>query len=124
MVLPGGMDRNTNSRDLNVKRITMNNNTDNQEWPDFEPENTFDWSLSQREIEKKYLPLVIKNEKTRVKFIKPEPVEDTIVYKPCAAKFINALKHKYPYAFDLISTISPDMPRWIFENLITKPIIP
>lgn len=38
-------------------------------------------------------------------------------------QFLAKFKKMYPYAFDLMSEANPDLPRWIFDNLIQKEII-
>lgn len=95
---------------------------DQQEWPDFDQSNKFDWSLSLSQIEKKYGLPNISNSRGQ-KSIRPmdDLVEESKSSTSDTELFLKKFRKKYEYAFDLIEKMNPDMPRWIFENLIAKP---
>lgn len=89
------------------------------EWPDSELPKTFDWSLSMNQIEKIYGPAPLK------RVVPPIKVNDrgqTTTSATATEEFIKKVRNKFPYAFILIESADPDMPRWIYENLIAKPI--
>lgn len=91
------------------------------EWPDSELPESFDWSLSMKEVEKRYSPAPVKVKKEP--YVRPaeadiiEPVK-----KDNADKFLRRLQKKWPYAYERLHELGPDMPRWIYDNLISKPI--
>lgn len=83
-----------------------------QEWPIPEEPTGFDWSLSMRDIEKKYAPLrpvVVKVVQQVERLPKDKPVPGTIL-----AKF----KKKYPYVCGLMEEANADLPRWVIDNIL------
>lgn len=83
------------------------------EWPDPEPQDVFDWSLSMREIEKKYAPLrpvvvkVVHEVKEKAPRIKPE-----------AGTLLAKFRKKYPYVYGILEETNSDLPRWLIDNLL------
>lgn len=88
------------------------------EWPLNEDPPRFDWSLSLTAIEKKYGPAPVKPPKE--KYVpppaeaQPEPRDDQL------RRTYWKLMGKYEHIHALLVSAHPDLPRWIFDNLITK----
>jgi hypothetical protein len=83
-----------------------------EEWPRPEEPTGFDWSLSMREIEKKYAPLrpiVVKIVEQPPAAPKAKPIPGTIL-----AKF----RRKYPYVYGLMEEANADLPRWVIDNML------
>lgn len=97
----------------------MNQNTDNpsqqppDEWP--EPENTtgFDWSLSMRDLEKKYLPL-----RPGVVKIVRVAEKGELKTKPCPGTLLAKFRKKYPYIYNILEEENADLPRWLIDNML------
>lgn len=68
----------------------------------------FDWSLSMRELEKRYLP-------AQPKEVITYPV---VICEMNEEQFKAKLKKKYPFAYSAIQLSGYDMAGWIFRNLI------
>ncbi len=93
------------------------------EWPDIDPISTFDWSLSLKEIEQKFPIVQNKPAKKGLKFFDDEERVDKIE-QPLGSQelFIKALSNKYAHIYELLIRTNEDLPRWIYDNLITKTI--
>lgn len=81
------------------------------EWPEPDEQNGFDWSLSLKEIEKKYAPI----RPTVVNIVKQPIVSPRI--KPPSGTILAKFRKKYPYAYKLMEDANPDLPRWAIDNL-------
>jgi len=83
------------------------------EWPEPEPQSGFDWTLSMRDIEKKYSPLrpvvVMVARKIRQETPKPKPVPGTLLSK---------FRKKYPYIYGILEEENADLPRWLIDNML------
>lgn len=117
-------------------------------WPEFPDDNKFDWSLSLSQIDKKYGTAPLKQPVFNARATQPKkmtmnntgrmdlPSLDLLSLQPIEAnrknplkgivKFSNssefekALAKKYPHAYGLIVAAEPDLPRWIFDNLVNS----
>lgn len=105
--------------------------TEDTDWPEPEPEERFDWSLSFREMERKYSPSPIipeKNKRPKNSFfwdkrnVDPAIKEtvDVVVPKSSFGAFDAKFKRKFEYAHTLILSANPDILRWLFDNILTK----
>lgn len=92
-------------------------NMEKEEWPEIESQRSFDWSLSQREIEKLY---PVKRTKPQEAYTPEEEDRDIVALEYGSEEFVKLLQRKYPYVFECLLNISPDMPRWVYDNLIAK----
>lgn len=87
--------------------------SDENEWPDPEPNNGFDWSMSLKEIEKKYSPI----RPVVVKVIMPE-IQKSPRIKPEPGTLLAKFRRKYPYVYKILEETNSDLPRWLVENML------
>lgn len=93
-------------------------------WPEIEEHNAFDWSLSMKEIEKKYLPMAViaekKNNTSKNKEFFLKLNEE--VNPPKQAIGISRLMTKFPFAYsqitEAIANYNPDLLRWWNDNVL------
>lgn len=91
-------------------------------WPDFPEENKFNWSLSLSQIDKKYGSAPLQPPAFKMKVTKRRTV---YVAKEADSSnsselFIKKLAKKFPHAYGLIVGADPDLPRWIYDNLVNS----
>lgn len=104
-----------------------------EDWPDPEQAETFDWSLSMRDIERRYTPMVVRPKMERLgRYTESANMDKDINPKVLALyeqskktgkeDFPSFMKRlgRYRHVHQLLTAANPDLPRWIFDNLINK----
>ena len=89
-----------------------------EEWPLNEDPPRFDWSLSMKQIEKQYAPAPIVQPKA--KYVPPKAETQPGTPDERLRKQYWRLMGKYEHFHEMLIKANPDLPRWIFDNLITK----
>lgn len=84
-----------------------------EEWPNPEPNTGFDWSLSMRDIEKKYSPLtpiIVK--------VNSGPAQIPERSKPDPGTLLAKFRKKYPFVYKILEETNTDLPRWLIDNML------
>lgn len=95
---------------------------DNSEWPHVPQDAKFDWSLSLRDIDKRYgvAPPLQATPKRQL----PDRIDTFKISAKRKVPYSNSsefekwLVKKYPYLYSMLVDANPDLPRWLYDNLI------
>lgn len=110
-------------------QIQRSNVSAPDDWPEIEVPQSFDWSLSLDEINRRYLPGAAQKSKPVKKIYKdiawPEEPAAVIhkIKAPSNDMVQTKFQKKYPYIFEILSNANPDLPRWLIDNIGSDKLI-